>query len=159
MKLKKRLLNFFCLPLVQFVLRLLFGAIFIYASISKILNPVDFAETVYNYKLLPPGFVGAVSLLLPWIELVCGISLIFGLLKKASALILSVLLMVFIVAIGINLLRGRIFNCGCFSAAKLASLTESGYWLIFRDMLFLIPGFIILWFETEKEKSSARGND
>jgi hypothetical protein len=40
-------------------LRLLLGAVFLYASYDKILHPQAFAQAVYNFQILPDGFIGA----------------------------------------------------------------------------------------------------
>ena len=39
-------------------------------------------------------------------------------------------------------------SCGCFSTS--AADTENAYVLIFRDLLILIPGLVIIFFGREK---------
>ncbi|MFP4194277.1 MAG: MauE/DoxX family redox-associated membrane protein, partial [Desulfobacterales bacterium] len=46
--------------------RIFMGAVFLYASYDKILNPQAFAEAVYNYQILPDFAVNATALVLPW---------------------------------------------------------------------------------------------
>ena len=38
---------------LELACRLLLGGIFVYASIDKIIYPVEFAKVVYNYQILP----------------------------------------------------------------------------------------------------------
>ena len=72
--------------------RLFLGGIFVYASCDKILHPVIFAETVYNYQVLPDLLVNITALVLPWVELLVGLALILGL-WLAGALVISNLLL------------------------------------------------------------------
>lgn len=84
----------------------------------KILYPADFALAVYRFHLLPDGWVNISALYFPGLEMVCGICLLFVPKFRVAALWISLaLLIVFSGAIGINLMRGTAFSCGCFSNA------------------------------------------
>ena len=129
-------------PITAFVLRIVLGCIFIYASLDKINHPDLFAEAVYNYQLLPEMAVNLVAISLPWLELLSGILLVLGLWMGGSILILSGLMVVFIGALGINLARGLDVHCGCFitqSSDPITILT------LFRDSLFLLLAFYLFW--------------
>lgn len=102
-------------PWLALVFRVIVGLVFIYASLDKIANPAEFARIVNNYRILPHELINLTAILLPWIELVAGLLLVFGLFSRGSSLIISVMLFVFIAAIGFNVARGLDFNCGCFS--------------------------------------------
>lgn len=123
--------------------RLILGGVFIYASIDKIIYPAQFAEAIYNYKILPTELVNAAALTLPWVELVAGLLLIvWPRLAFPSTLILTALTLIFIAAIGFNLARGLDFHCGCFSTSPDAKAT--GLETLIRDLLLLAPVFICL---------------
>ena len=139
------------LPL-QVLCRVALGGIFIYASLDKITHPREFAAIIANYAILPGFLVTLPALVLPWLELVAGLCLVAGLWPRASALLLSLLLLAFILALGFNALRGINMNCGCFSTS--ATDTENVYVLIFRDLLILIPGIIILLFGRDRGDGS-----
>jgi len=141
---KSKTKNIFQLRIFQSICRLVLGGVFILASIDKLIYPVEFAQVVANYRIVPPVFIGSVALILPWIELVCGIFLIVGVFKKASAVILSILLAIFISAIFSTLVRGISLDCGCFKAsAEAGKEAISPYLLILRDIMLLIPAIII----------------
>ena len=123
--------------------RIILGTVFIYASIDKIFNPEAFAAIISNYKLLPDFFIYTPALFLPWIELVAGSFLIAGIFVRGSSFLLNGLLIVFILAITINLIRGLSFDCGCFST--LSGTGSNVYYLLFRDLLLLIPGSVIFF--------------
>ena len=119
-------------------LRIVFGAIFIYASADKIMHPEQFAYMISNYKILPMELINFVALFLPWLEAVVGIFLIFGLFEWVSLTLFNGLMMAFMVVIVISLVRGLNISCGCFSSDPNA---EKMTWLtLFRDASFLIPG-------------------
>jgi putative oxidoreductase len=127
-----------------FVFRLIVGGIFIYASIDKITHPEQFARIVYNYKILPHFAINLFAIILPWLELVCGLFLIFGIMTRSSALVISILLVLFIIALSINILRGVDLSCGCFTT-NLANKERISS-IIWRDLVLVILSLEILFF-------------
>src|SRR5512134_1048086 len=113
--------------------RLFLGGIFAYASFDKILHPVAFAEIVYNYQALPDLLVNLAALLLPWIELLVGVSLILGIWLPGAVLIGNLLLMVFFGTLLFNMARGLDIDCGCFTASIGPSSGGRMSWYLFRD--------------------------
>jgi uncharacterized membrane protein YphA (DoxX/SURF4 family) len=104
----------------------------------KILYPADFALSVYRFHLLPDVLVNAFALYFQWLEVVCGICLLCVPKFRVAALwIALVLLLVFSGAIGINLIRGTSFSCGCFSNAPDA-LPMNGMSLVRNSALLLL---------------------
>ena len=53
--------------------RLLIGGLFIYASVHKIFDPLDFAASIRNYNILPASWSNMTAVILPWIELGVGV--------------------------------------------------------------------------------------
>ena len=124
------------------VSRLVLGGLFIYAGLEKVIYSEQFAELVFNYKLLPTEAVNLVALVLPWLEILAGFLLIMGLFTLPAAAILVFLVLVFVGAVGFNLARGLDFQCGCFSAsteARNATLAT-----LLRDIALLVPAAICL---------------
>jgi uncharacterized membrane protein YphA (DoxX/SURF4 family) len=148
MPLKDKLLSVLFSTPLQSLCRLVFGGIFIYASLDKIAHPREFAVIIANYAVLPDWLVTLPALVLPWLELIAGLLLVAGVWARSSAALLSLLLLVFILALGFNALRGIDLSCGCFSTS--ASDTENAYVLIFRDLLILLPGLVIVFFGRER---------
>ena len=104
-------------PWLTIRVQLALGAIFIIAAIPKIADPPSFAHMIYNYRILPAGLINISSLVMPWVELLCGIALVLGVWRRAALSIITILLLVFIVAISINLARGNAIDCGCFNVS------------------------------------------
>ncbi len=126
-------------------IRVFLGVVFVYASIDKIINPAAFADIIYNYQILPDQLVNITALLLPWIELVCGICLIIGKCIPGSVFIVNGLLIVFTGALIFNMARGLNIHCGCFSTT--AETVEEGTMIstVLRDMVFLIPALYLMY--------------
>ena len=122
-------------PLVFHALRLLMGAVFLYASYDKILHPQAFAEAIYNYQILPDGLVNLTALVLPWLELLLGLCLIGGFWLPGATVISSGLLTLFFAALVFNQIRGLDVGCGCFSTEAAAGPAD--LWTVARDLGFL----------------------
>ena len=124
------------------------GAIFIIAALPKIVDPPSFAHMIYNYKILPGALVNISALMMPWIELLCGVALVIGVWKRSSAAIITAMLVVFIIAISINLARGNAIDCGCFGGGPPKSAEERLYDMkvvIVRDIAMLIMCAQLFW--------------
>lgn len=104
-------------PWLTIRVQLALGAIFIIAALPKIADPPSFAHMIYNYRLLPAGLINISSLVMPFVELVCGVVLILGVWRRPALAIIGLMLVVFIIAISINLARGNAIDCGCFNVS------------------------------------------
>jgi uncharacterized membrane protein YphA (DoxX/SURF4 family) len=116
------------------------GFVFIYAGILKISDPAGFSDAINNYDLLPLSFVNFFAITLPWIEVVAGLFLMFGISVKENSFIISVMLVVFLLAIVISLGRGLNIECGCFGTSSgskvgIIKLVENSTLLIFSFLL------------------------
>lgn len=121
-----------------FIIRVVIAFIFIYAGAEKISNPDDFALSISNYRLLPIASLNFFAVILPWIEIISGILLLFGIsVKENSAIILSLLLL-FTIAIVISLFRGLSIDCGCFGKGTQIGLFKLG------ENLLMIVGSLLL---------------
>ena len=125
------------------------GAIFVAASLPKLLDPPSFAHMIYNYRLVPGIAINALALVMPWLELLSGVALILGIWRRPAAAIIGAMLLVFIVAISINLGRANAVNCGCFDLASAdkshAELIAEMQWVVLRDVGMLLMVAQILW--------------
>ncbi len=128
------------------LIRVFISFIFIYASIEKISNPQEFSQAIANYKILPTSFVNIFALTLPWVELISGILLLFGVSVKENSFIITALLAIFIVAIIVSLLRGLDINCGCFGTINGSKV---GLTKILEDTILFLLGIILTIFGSD----------
>lgn len=96
------------------VCRWVMGGVFLYASISKILDPQLFSFEVHAYELLPYYLVNFVALCLPWLELLVGLGLVLGVWTQACCAWGVILLVVFTGGVISAIERGLDISCGCF---------------------------------------------
>jgi len=136
-------------PFFLILLRFFLGLVFIFASWDKILHPAQFAQAVYNYKILPGPAVNLFALILPWIELIAGLFMILGIYIRGSALVIAFLLFVFVIAAVISVSRNLDISCGCFDTAGGRKV---GVKLIMEDSALLLASIWMLI----KEKGSRR---
>ena len=118
--------------------RLFLGGVFVYASYDKILHPAAFAEVVYNYQILPEILINSVAVILPWLEVLIGSLLIFGVWMPGTALWSAVLLLSFFGALLFNMARGLDIDCGCFRSSDISEQGAPMAWYIIRDFVLLV---------------------
>jgi putative oxidoreductase len=126
------------------ILGLIIGGIFVYAGVVKALDPVQFGLDIDNYKMLPWFISVRLAFYLPWLEILCGLALIFHFLYRGGLAILTVLLVVFIGATIAAKIRGLDITCGCFGHA-------SQHWSFVQHMAIDLAIFValaaLLWSE------------
>ena len=127
-------------------IRLFLGVIFIFAAVSKVADPEGFSQSIYNYKLMPNFLINVLAIVFPWIELVAGLLLVFGISVKENSAILTGLLVVFIIAIVISLARGLDINCGCFGTVEGSKV---GLMKILENVGLVLLGLILIKFDSK----------
>jgi uncharacterized membrane protein YphA (DoxX/SURF4 family) len=126
------------------LLRWLLAVIFLRSSFGKLRDRQGFISIVLDYYLLPSQWAHRFALILPWAELAIGLLLLFGLGVKVAAGLSALLLLAFIIAIGLNLARGRKdLKCGCAGARR--SRTISGKLLARNVALLWLAVLVMLW--------------
>jgi uncharacterized membrane protein YphA (DoxX/SURF4 family) len=112
--------------------RFLIGAIFLFAGLAKLATRPQFAAAVHRYALLPQHLEHPVALWLPFAELLGGLLLLVGLGVVYASAGIAVVLLIFSFAVGISLLRGERFDCGC---RALGAPRTIGWPLVGRNAL------------------------
>ena len=125
------------------------GAIFVVAALPKLTDPPSFAHMIYNYRILPAALINISALIMPWVELLCGLALILGVWTRPARIIVGLMLAVFMVAISWNLLRGNAIDCGCFDPSATGKTYEEriqDMWLVLlRDAGMLLMVAQLWW--------------
>jgi putative oxidoreductase len=128
---------------LAFALRVYLGYFFIYASLSKIPHPAQFAEAIADYRLVPYMFLNLGAVILPWIELVTGLFLIIGFKSRSSIIVIGLLLIMFEVMILINLYQGAPIRCGCYDVVG----EPIGWKKVLENILMLVFSVQIYYFD------------
>ena len=150
---------------VTMLIRLALGAYFVYSGLEKAGVPMDFLKNIRLYQMMPedpPFFLNAVAAVMPWLEIVCGIALVFGIGIRGAAANLLVLLLLFTPAILLRALAIRAetstpffeiaFDCGC----------GSGVVVTWRKLGFngmLIVGALVVLFARSRKYCLSRWVD
>lgn len=139
-------INFICK-----LLSVLVAGIFIYAGILKILDPSQFLIDIQNYHILPYQIAVVLALYLPWLEILCGISIFIHQFNRGALVILFGLMIIFMVALTSAWLRGIDISCGCFGKAVHKT---SFLHVILRDAGILIVIGILIFKNSLKEMTA-----
>lgn len=137
-----------------FLARVFLAFVFIYASINKISDPIEFSNSLANYKLFPYYINNLIAITLPWIELFCGTLLLFGHNEKESSIILFSLLSIFTIIVLISMFRGLDFECGCFGTGRSDKI---GLKKILENLILLILSLFLI--AKEKIKLAKESED
>jgi uncharacterized membrane protein YphA (DoxX/SURF4 family) len=114
-------------------IRVLVSLVFLTAAYGKLRNGMPFQGVVANYRLLPDAMVTPAAYLIPPVELLLGATLLLGVAFPWPELGAAALLLLFALAMGINLRRGRRhIDCGCFQSALKQSLSWT---LVMRNVV------------------------
>jgi putative oxidoreductase len=135
-------------------IRWFLGVLLLWAAVSKLANPTEFLASIYAYELpLPRGLMQFTAVVLPWIELLCGLLLLANFWTE-SAVAAAGLMGVFVMATGQAWARGLEISCGCFdltifglqgSYPGLVQFLESPGFAFVRNLVLLgLIGFL-LW--------------
>jgi putative oxidoreductase len=150
-------------PFVILVIRLILAAVFIYAATQKIGRPLLFADEIRMYGILTGGpLLYIISIMLPWIEIFCGLSLVSGVFMRGAALILAVFNLVFIFVISYRsamIIKNEgtpfmeiFFDCGCGFGATYAwkKLIEDALLLAGAVLIFMAPSYRFVFLSGRK---------
>jgi putative oxidoreductase len=130
---------------VVLIFRFIMAAFFLTSSYGKLVDIERYSvDAVYNFGILPMVLARPFGLVMPFIELLCGLGLLFGVLTRLSALGIALMSLSFFIAKAIVLSQGRSIECGCFGAVidTLASVT------IFMDLPMMALALVILFAPT-----------
>jgi uncharacterized membrane protein len=128
--------------LPQLTLVLALAALFLTAALHKLLSREQWPAVVRQYRLLPEPLAGPVALVLPFTEALAAVALLWPRTRAAAAVAVAALLLVYAVALAINLRRGRrSIDCGCFGAQRRHGIAP---WMVARNLLLAALALVLL---------------
>lgn len=130
-------------PVVTTFVQALLILIFVGAAIPKLRHREEFYGVVRNFRLLPERLVRPVAAVLPWFELGIATALLVPTAAPSAAGVAGAVLVVFGLAIGINVARGRTaIDCGCFRNGLKQPLS---WLLVGRNGVLALAAFALAW--------------
>jgi putative oxidoreductase len=131
---------------VRRVLAVLAGAVFVYAGVLKVGDPLQFANDLNNYHIFPWSIGVRLAFYLPWLEILTGLALIFHRIVAGALAITGALMLAFIGATIWTKMLGINVACGCFGAAS-SNLTFTWHLVLNGSILAVLT---FLWFTRER---------
>jgi len=118
------------------------AATFIYAGIDKIRDPLQFADNIAGFAILPAVLINLLAMGLPPFEIACGILLLTPRTRRVGALAVTIITVMFIIALSSALLRGLTLDCGCFG---VGAPSRSRMWLELALDAVLLSGAVFVY--------------
>ncbi len=119
---------------VGVVLGVVVGLIFATSAVPKLRYPQGFMLAVLAYHVLPLRMGRLYARLLPPLELLIALLLMSGTAMRSASIAAAALLLSFLIAVGINVARGRDLDCHCFGRAARRPI---GWGLMLQDSVLL----------------------
>lgn len=118
-------------PAIGTLLAGAFALLFASAALHKLRDPARFAQVLHAYRVLPAG--ARISGLVPLLELTTALALLLPATRAAAAALGAGLLVLYALAIAVNLRRGRHdLACGCGGPNEHRPI---GLWMVWRNLL------------------------
>lgn len=132
---------------LMFCFLIFLSALFISSSFSKIRNYEEHKMVVKNYNLLPKRSISMFMFIEVSLELLTGIGLLLTPVQISSIYLAIIMLVIFTIAVAINLLRGRTnISCGC---GGIVGNHQLSWKLVFRNLCLIVAGLTVLNLEIE----------
>lgn len=117
------------------VARLILGGFLLPSALGKLRDRSGFVQGTIDYQILPEPIARRFALVLPWVELVLALALLAGVALPLTGAATALLLLSFIVAVTINLQRGRAIACHCHGITGTKTIS---WGTIARNVLLLL---------------------
>ncbi len=123
--------------------RLLLGFVFLVASIDKVADPNAFAVSISYYRLVGEPVTLILATILPWVELLAGLFLLFGIMMRGSSLLLLLMLVLFTAGVISGIVRGLDISCGCFT--RDPNVDKIGWMKVLENLGLMVLSLIPLY--------------
>jgi len=127
---------------LEIIARLVAGGILLAAGIAKLASPATWRQVwLAAYRLLPRPLVAPAALLLPTVEIGCGVALLTGAFGAGSLIAAAALLAVLTLAVATALFRHLEISCGC--AGRLDTRVSGQ--AVARNLVLIVAVAVPAW--------------
>ena len=130
------------MPQVVLFLRILVGAVFLMSGLTKLAAPRQFASDVRQYRIVPTPLSDAFAYTLPFGEVGAAALMLSGLYPQWAAAAMTVMLLAFMGAVGVVMVRGQSLSCACFG---LLYRERVGWSTQIRDGILLAMALVVFF--------------
>ena len=121
---------------------LVVAGVFLWFALPKITDARQFAVDIGNYRLLSRYASAWFAIVLPWWEIGASLALLWPGTRKAGAILIAGLLVMFIGAVGLAMSQGLDITCGCGGHGS----GKAGWLTILRNVGLLAGTAIAVYF-------------
>lgn len=126
-------------PLLPLVISVSLALLFFMASRHKLESIPHFQAQLGAYKVLPPQLLPVIARVLPWLEMSLVFLLLIPLTRPLAGSVSAALLVIYALAMAINLRRGRgEIDCGCGAKPQ-----ELSIWLVLRNAVLAVGALVV----------------
>ncbi len=125
------------------IVRVVYVVLFVYAGLSKLLNPRAFATVIDAFGLVPDPLIMPIAFALPILEILAAVGLLFDVRGSLGAV--TGLLVFFMTVVSYGIWMGLDIDCGCFGPGDLEGEAYRGLRPALYRNLLLIVGIAYLY--------------
>lgn len=133
-------------PVVSTVALAATSIITLIGAMPKLTRQDAFRKTIAGFSLLPHAMIAPVAVAVPAVEIAASLASLIPATRVVGAAALAVLFVIFSLALGINVIRGRTdIDCGCtgFGHSGTASPQSIGWAHVARTLLLAMLAALI----------------
>lgn len=124
------------------VIRVFLGLLFSFTGVLKFIDLMSFSEAIHKFQFVRESYIPILTVIIPSIELFCGISLILSIFKKGASYCLLFLMLLFTITLGVMLSNSTTFNCNCFGPLQKYLSPQITGWSVVLNMMLI--GLLLL---------------
>lgn len=133
-------------------IRIIFGALFVFSGVLKLLDPGEFQSALVSFKLLKGLWLEISVFAIPIAEILLGILVIFKIKLLLSLKLTIIMLSLFTSVLITKIIEGEEISCGCFGPLETGNI---GLTTIIRNLILITAGLLVLTRYQIKEKKDS----
>jgi hypothetical protein len=134
--------------------RWVLSILFIWAGCAKLADPQAFSAIIQDFGIVPELSVMPIAVILPVLEVIAAIGLIFDM--RGSLAVITVLLGLFVVILGYGIWLGLDMDCGCFGPGDPESRAYNGLRSALYRNLAMMASIFYLYFWRFRQTAQAQ---